>query len=432
MGLRLIPLVSFSFSQVSPTSVAVLGILGFLLGTVSGLTPGLHVNTFALLLAGSVPAAATGLGVNVAPELLGVAIVAAAVTHTFLDIVPSLVVGVPDDSMALVALPGHRMVLDGRGHEALRLSALGSLLAVGFGVFVALPLTVGMVRLYPVLEDSMALVLGVTAAFLLFTEGGVQRSLTAAFVLVSSGLLGYYVLNSGETSNLLMPLFTGLFGMPVVATSALSDSDIPPQETDASPRIPRRRTLTSAASGSLAGGVVGWIPGISPALATVFVQSFIPGSEPGLDGDTDERSAREFIVAVSGVNSSNALFALLALYFIDRSRSGAMVALSDVVTVSRDLTVVYVGVAVVVSVAAFGATVALGHVVFRAARSVSYRLVTIFVVVLLVVLTFVLSGFRGIPILVSATAIGMVPNHTRVRRVHCMGSLLLPLVLFYV
>lgn len=426
-------MVSFSFSQLSPASVLVFGGVGFLLGTLSGLTPGLHVNTFALLLAGAVPAAVSRLGIEISPELLGVAIVAAAVTHTFLDIVPSLVVGVPDDSMALAALPGHRMVLDGRGHEALRLSALGSLVAVGFGVVVSLPLTLGMVRLYPVLEDSMALVLGATAGFLLFTEGGIRRSLTAAFVLVSSGLLGYYVLNSGETSNLLMPLFTGLFGMPVVATSALSDSDIPEQDADASPRIPRRRTLTSAASGSLAGGVVGWIPGISPALATVFVQSFIPGSDPGMGGgESHDSSAREFIVAVSGVNSSNALFALLALYFIDRPRSGAMVALSDVVTVSRDLTVVYIGVVVGVSAVAFGATVVLGRLVFRAAESVSYRLVTVCVAVLLVLLTVALTGIRGLPILVSATAIGMVPNHSRVRRVHCMGSLLLPLVLFYV
>jgi len=48
---------------------------------------------------------------------------------------------------------------------------------------------------------------------------------------------------------------------------------------------------------------------------------------------------------------------------------------------------------------------------------------------MLVVLTFVFSGFVGLPILVAATVVGLVPNYARVRRVNCMGALLLPLII---
>ena len=108
---------------------------GVALGTCSGLVPGLHANNFAVLLAAAAPS------IPADPLLLGVAMLAAGVVHTFLDIVPALTLGVPDASMAIAALPGHRLVLAGRGREALRLSALGSLLAICFAVPLAVPLT---------------------------------------------------------------------------------------------------------------------------------------------------------------------------------------------------------------------------------------------------------------------------------------------------
>ncbi len=72
---------------------------GIGLGTVSGLVPGLHANTLALLLAataGSVPG----------PRVyVGAAMLSAGVTHTFLDVVPALALGVPDPAMAAGACP---------------------------------------------------------------------------------------------------------------------------------------------------------------------------------------------------------------------------------------------------------------------------------------------------------------------------------------
>jgi putative membrane protein len=61
-------------------------------------------------------------------------------------------------------------------------------------------------------------------------------------------------------------------------------------------------------------------------------------------------------------------------------------------------------------------------------RRADYRVLSTGVVVMLVVLTFIFSGFVGLPILVAATVVGLVPNYTRVRRVNCMGALLLPLI----
>jgi putative membrane protein len=93
---------------------------GVALGTVSGLVPGVHANAFALLLAATAPTL-SGPSTGVA-----CAVLAAGVTHTFLDVVPALALGVPDAAMAAGSLPGHRLVLGGRGREALRSQRSGA------------------------------------------------------------------------------------------------------------------------------------------------------------------------------------------------------------------------------------------------------------------------------------------------------------------
>jgi putative membrane protein len=147
---------------------------GVALGTVSGLVPGLHANTMALLLAAIAP------GLPGPPVLVGAAMLAAGVVHTVLDVVPALALGVPDPSMAASALPGHRLVIEGRGREALRLSALGSGLAVVLAAPLAVPVTRAMVALYPVIQARLGLVLAGVAGLLALTERSTTARLGAA------------------------------------------------------------------------------------------------------------------------------------------------------------------------------------------------------------------------------------------------------------
>ncbi|MGK2230564.1 MAG: putative membrane protein, partial [Methanobacteriota archaeon] len=89
---------------------------------------------------------------------------------------------------------------------------------------------------------------------------------------------------------------------------------------------------------------------------------------------------------------------------------------------------VYLVAVAVVSVASFLLTVTLGRYAFGVVRRFNYRVLSAGVIVLLVGVTFVFSGFVGLPILVASTVVGLMPNYSRVRRVNCMGALLLPLI----
>ncbi len=107
-------------------------VFGALAGIVTGLVPGIHVNTVtALLLASGASCASLGLEYS---ALLAFTC-ALAISHTFFDVVPGLFLGVPgDETFAL--LPGHRLVRQGKGILAIRLSVAGSALGLAVGIAV--------------------------------------------------------------------------------------------------------------------------------------------------------------------------------------------------------------------------------------------------------------------------------------------------------
>lgn len=378
---------------------------GIALGTCSGLTPGIHANNFALLLAGLAPM------MPGPPLLVGIAILAAGVVHTFLDAVPALAIGVPDAEMAVAALPGHKMVLDGRGREAMRLSAVGSIIAVLLAIPLAIPITLAMVRWYPVLQRHMPLVLGTVAVVLIITESSRRGMLTGVLAFFVSSAFGWLILDLEPAAPLdgggvLAPLFAGLFGAPVLI-DAMDGDGVPPQG-DASLRVSKREVGIPASAGSVSGAIVGYLPGVSSAIAAVVALLSVPNDDPD----------RGFIVATSGVDTSNSIFALFALVALGTPRTGVMVAVDDA-GVPLNLPMMVATVAAAAAVA-FMLVLVIGDWYLTSVGQVNYTIVCGVILSLLVVLSWLFSGVIGIGIFVVSTLIGYLPVKGGSKRVHLM------------
>jgi len=386
---------------------------GIALGTASGLTPGLHANNFALLLA-----AVAGL-LPGPPRYVGAAMLAAGVVHTFLDVVPALALGVPDPAMAATALPGHRLVLQGRGREALRLSALGSALAVAFAVPLAFPVTAAMERTYPTIRAHLPLVLGAVAVGLVVTERSARGRLGAVLALAASGALGLATLDLPAggllpSGGMLAPLFAGLFGAPVLI-EALGGEGVPPQ-ADARVTTSGRFVGGVALVGTVAGAVVGFLPGISSAIAATGALVVLPSRGP-----------RAFVVATSGVNTANTVFALVALVVFGTPRTGVLVAL-DGAGVPLDLPLLLAAVALAAAVA-FLFVLAVGDWYLAAVGTVDNTRLSLAVLSVLCLLVAALTGLPGLVVFAASATIGLVPARFGTRRATLMGVLLVPLAL---
>lgn len=384
---------------------------GIALGTVSGLIPGLHANNFALLLAGFAPS------IPAHPLYVGAAMLAAGVTHTFLDIVPALALGVPDPALAPTALPGHRLVLQGRGHEALRLSALGSALAVALAIPLAIPVTLGMERAYPTIAANLSLVLVTVSVLLVVSERTMEARLGGALALLGSGILGILTLDVPTggvlpAGDMLAPLFAGLFGAPILI-EALSGSGVPPQDDE--------RVTTSGGFilsvgfvGTVAGALVGYLPAISSAIAAAAALVVLP-----------HRGPRAFVLASSGVSTANTVFALFALVALGSPRTGVLVALESS-DVPHNLPVLLGSVAIAAA-CGFLLVLVLGDRYLTAVGAVDNVVLVLGVLGFLCMLVVAFTGIVGVAVFVASTAVGLIPARFGARRMTCMGVLLVPL-----
>jgi putative membrane protein len=364
--------------------------------------------------------------VAVAPSLglpplpLGCAMLAAGIVHTFLDVVPSLALGVPDAAMAVSALPGHELVLGGRGREALRLSAVGSGTALALAIPVAVPLTAVMARLYPLLRPQLPFVLAGVVLLSIATESGWHARIagTASFLLAAT--LGVVVPDTTPTAvveagGVLTPLFAGLFGAPVLL-DALDGGGVPSQ-ADARLALAPRDLGIAAAAGTGAGAAVGYLPGVSAGVASVLALPATSGEDP----------AREYVVATSGANTATAVFALFSFAVLGSPRSGVLVAMSDA-GVPPVLPVLLV-VSVVAGAVGVAGVLLVGDTAFAVAREVPQRALVSGVLVGVLGLSVAFAGITGAVALAAATAVGFVPARFGCRRVHLMGVLLGPIIL---
>ena len=219
----------------------------------------------------------------------------------------------------------------------------------------------------------------------------------------------------------LVPLLSGLFGLSVLIPSALRKSVLPRQRLEGYEPLELRSEAKALFTGTGAGIFTGITPGIGPSQGTVLAQLA-----------TRSSGVREFLVGVSGVNTAKALFSFVALYTIARPRSGAAVAVDQLMDkVGLNELIFLIGVALVAGGIATVLVLRLGKLAARHIGALPYRKMCLIVIAFITVMTFLYAGAMGLFILTTATAIGLLPAVTKVKRTHCMGVIMLPCILYF-
>lgn len=409
--------------------------LGFFLGIISGLTPGLHLNNFAAMLLAISPQL---MGYGLSPFHMASIILAASISQTFFDAIPAIFLGAPDSEVALTVLPGQRLMQEGRGIEAVRLSALGSAGAVLFALIMILPLSWAASNYYDYLTKYMGVLLLAIALMMIKSEMGPQiegqgslvhykYKALAGILFLTSGLLGIFAFQRegliasplGLEAQVLLPLLSGIFGASGLLYSLSTDAEVPEQKDS---QIKLKPTPLAAAlfSGSLGGSVVAWIPGVSPSVAAITARLGRPSSP------------EEFLVSNAGVNTANALFSLVALYVIDRPRSGAAAAIKELMDLDQSALVQMVIIAVIVAAASYLACIAAARPAGKAVSRINYRLLCLGVLAFLAAMCYAFTGLFGLFIFFLSTVVGLVAPVAGIHRTHAMGVLMLPLIVRYI
>jgi putative membrane protein len=409
--------------------------LGFLLGIIAGLVPGLHLNNFAaLLLAISPQLFAWGLS----PFEVACIILSASISQTFFDAIPAVFLGAPDSETALSVLPGQRLMLEGRGIEAVRLSALGSAGSVLFALFLIIPLSWMVFSYYDYLTKYVGILLLAIALMMIKSERGpwiegqgawvhYKYKAFAALLFLTSGLLGTFAFDHedlissplGLEPQVLLPLLSGIFGASSLLLSFSAETNIPEQK-ESEIKLSSGALARALFSGGLGGSVVAWIPGISPSVAAITARlGAVPGPE-------------EFLVSIAGVNTANALFSLVALYVIDKPRSGAAAAIQELIALDQSALIQMIIIVVMVTATSYLACIAAARLAGRAIVRLNYRMLCLSVLLFLVAMTYAFTGLFGLFIFFLSTVVGLIAPVAGIHRTHAMGVLMLPLICRYI
>ena len=397
-------------------------LLGCTIGTFTGLIPGIHINLIGIFLI----SLSASLLSSIPPIYFVVFVVAMAITHTFVDFIPSVFLGCPDTDTELSVLPGHELLKKGEGYHAVLLTCYGSILAIFTLILIAFPSILIISKIYNFIENLIPFFLIIISITLISLE---RKKSVALCVFLLTGFLGWSVLNM-EINQPLLPLLTGLFGGSMLVLSIKNKIKIPKQEISEL-KIINPRPIAGAFLGSLiASPICSFLPGIGSGQAAII-------------GNTISRSDQKgFLVLLGATNTLVMGFSFISLYLISRTRTGAAVAIREIIGIpSINILILILFVVFISGLISFFLTKNLAKLFSQKITKINYTKISITTLIILGIIVFlssglligekITSGFFGLGILIISTLTGIYCIQTGVRRTNMMGCLIIPTIIYY-
>ncbi len=388
--------------------------LGILAGIFTGMLPGVHINMVSMIVFVNAAFLIEIFDLN----LLVIFIIVMGVVHSFVDFIPSVLFGVPSADTALSVLPGHRLVLEGRGYEAIFLSSLGSLFGTFFSFLIAPIVFFGLESSYEFVKEYIPFILMFTLGSLILLEKGWNKKFWAIIIVLFSAGYGSLILNTHLVDNPLLVLFSGLFGVSSIVYSLIDESSsIPKQKFDFKFGL-GKGFLKSICVGGLCSTVCSISPGVGNAQAATIASLFFK-----------KITSEIFIVVLSSINTIGFILSFLTFYLIERARNGSVYVISLLVeSIGFEDLLVYFGVILGISIIGFFLTCFLGKKIIKIVSKINFNIVNICILIFLFLVVGLIEGIIGILICIGAAFLGLLCVTLNVRRVHLMGILLVPVI----
>ena len=380
--------------------------MGIIAGTFTGLTPGIHINLIAaiiLSLTGVFP-----------PTAFLIFIVAMSVTHTFLDFIPSIFLGAPDEDTALGVLPGHEFLLKGQGHEAVLLTVIGSSISIILLILITPLFILAIPKVFPFIQRMMGFILIWISFFLVYNEK--DTKLLSLIIFLLAGFLGISSMNL--SSNSLLPSLTGLFGSSTLIYS-IQQKTIVPKQKIGKLILNKKELIRPAIATTLVSPIFSFLPGLGSSQAAIVSSQII------------KQSKKQFLILLGSINTFVVSVSFLSLYLINKSRTGVASAIQQTMTITpKDLALVYIAIIISAIISVF-LTIKISKIFARNIHKINYSKISLAVLILLTIVIILFSGFYGFLIFVVSTLLGLSCTYLGVRKGFLTGSLLIPTILFY-
>lgn len=391
-------------------------LLGILAGTITGLLPGIHINLVSVLITSSL----ASLYFLPAPAI-AVFIAAMAITHTFVDFIPSIYLGAPEEDTFLAVLPGHQMLKQGLGHEAAVITLRGSLLAI----IIILLFAPFFIFFLPGFEEKIQpivpFVLVFISLYIIVREDKI-KIVSALIVFLLSGILGYLALNTAVEEPLL-PLLAGLFGSSALIVSIKDKVSIKKQKLTPLKKI---KLSPSELKNSILSALI-----VSPFC------SFLPAVGSGyaalIGSEILKQTQKAFLFLVGMLNTIIMGLSFIVIYSISKARTGAAAAISTLLEkISLEIVLLLMLSLVIAGTASYFLGIKISKIFAKNISKISYSRLSLAAIVALLLAVFVFSNLAGMIVFLTSASLGVFAIKSGIKRIHLMGCLLVPTIIYYV
>lgn len=384
-------------------------LLGILFGTISGLIPGIHINLIGIFI---VSLSATFL-LNINPVYFVIFISAMAITHTFVDFIPSVFLGCPDTDTELSVLPGHDLLKKGQGYQAILLTCYGSLAAIFILILIAFPAGALINLTYDFLKKLIPYILIFISLLLILLE---KKKINAILVFSLTGILGLCILNFDKLNQPLLPLLTGLFGSSMLILSIKNKIQISKQKITK----PKTKIFKPLLGSLIASPLCSFLPGMGSGQAAIIGNCI---------SKTDKKG---FLILLGATNTLVMGFSFITLYLISKTRTGAAVAIKEIIgKIDLNILILILITILISGIISFFLTEKFAKFLSQKIHKINYTKLSIITLSLLTLIIFLVSGFLGLLVFAASTITGIYSISLGIRRTNMMGCLLIPTIVLY-
>jgi putative membrane protein len=411
-------------------------IFGALAGGFAGCIPALHIYN----LLGAIMLLTGGLLSGTIPmEWVDAFITGMIIGWVIVNSLPAILLSSPDESALFTVLPGHRYLMEGRGYDAVLLTAAGAsggIAALLLGSAVAPYL---LPPIHTTLAPHYHWIIWTVIAFMLLSEwpqgrtaalppidrflSGTRNATMGFLAFVLSGLLGFILLYrpslvSASPGQTLMPAFAGLFAVPWLVMNLVSRTRPPPQHSTARLQMTSREILHGVVSGTMGGAFAAFIPVVSGGIG-----GLLAGHATTL------REERAFLIS-QGASKVVYYAGAILLWFVPGlhlARGGGAAFLRSL---HAPLPSSYGLIVAVIALSTATALLALpffSRNLIQIINRIGHRTVSWIALVLILLVVATMTGPCGWFVMTIATGIGLIPPLFGARRMNGLGIILLPL-----
>jgi putative membrane protein len=386
---------------------------GILVGCFTGITPGVHINTVTAILISNI-----SLFYFLSIESLVAFIASLAVSHTILDFIPSILTGATDDESFMSVLPGHQMLKEGKGREAIFLVLIGALTSIP----IILIITPIFIKLVPIAYERIIFFIPFLLIFIsIYTIIRDDKAWSALVVFLATGLLGYASLNSAVKDPLL-PLLGGLFGASSIIISLKQKVELPLQEPL---KFPKFKEIKKDYFQALVGSVIS-----SPLCS--FLPAIGSGHAATISSEITNQSRKSFLIMLGTINLVVMVLSFATLYSLGKTRTGASAAVKELLgeLSIQNLWKIITITIITIIITAFVALM-VTNLFIKLMEKLNYRKISLSMLLILTIAVLTLSNIAGFLVFITSTAWGIFAIQSNIKRINMMGCLLIPTIIIY-